>query len=216
MNILDLDGSVQSNLILRKGQTLDKIFQVLDIDGQYYDFTGHTVTAEAFSGPADIVPNIQFTVTTALGQIRIQMSAAEMARYRRRALIWFLWVTFPGGAKRLWVNGNLQVNEGTHDSQPNAEQILEITEGNQVTIQLMADADSGSLKSLRHYMDIDLSDPMVDPITPELLASMKRWQFFFVTAGGDYIFDTETDYVPTNTLLVALVTSPSKIQLRKL
>lgn len=141
------DISKYLKITSRRGDTFNLEVNVNSANGSAYDFTDHVVTWEVYTGAGDRSANLSFAsgsgLTLSTGLISLTKSIADMSPLRRGARIHFLRVTFPDGSKKLWVNGDWVVNEGTFGGSDNNAATLTINSSGDV-VELTVGSVSGA------------------------------------------------------------------------
>lgn len=139
--VLSLDNSRRMDIKVRRGQTIDKTILVKNAsDASDFDFTGWAATLSVYSGVTDQSADLVFSDGAGLelseGEITLTKTSAQMSKYRRHDFIYFLWMTSPSGARKLWLNGLFIVHEGLYDDDTDPSQILISLSGDGVTLSI--------------------------------------------------------------------------------
>lgn len=146
-----IDKSRNKKIITRHGASFALNILVKNNDGSSYDFTGHTVTFEIFRGPSDRSAELIFStgsgLTLSIGLIALSKTLTQMAALRLKSYVYYLWVTFPDGTKKLWLNGQFSINKEEYDAPSSSPETITVTTASD-TLSITVEAAGFSLENL--------------------------------------------------------------------
>lgn len=118
--IINTDIVRRADLVIRRGNSFNKVFNVIDANGAPFIFTDYSASLEVYTSASDQVPNLVFEsgdgLNLSLGTITLTKTADQLSTFRDRSYLYYLWVTDADGFKRLWLNGRFIVHEGVCDN----------------------------------------------------------------------------------------------------